>query len=63
MAKTRHKSPRTAMRYVNLGPAAVAQITELWTRRAERNSRRSRPRRRRTLALSVTFRSDVPQTP
>ncbi len=29
MAKTRHKSPRTAMRYVNPGPAAVAQITEL----------------------------------
>ena len=29
MAKTRHKSPRTAMRYINPGPAAVAQITEL----------------------------------
>ena len=29
MAKTRHKSPRTAMRYVNPGPTAVAQITEL----------------------------------
>jgi len=29
MAKTRHKSPRTAMRYVNPGPAAVTQITEL----------------------------------
>lgn len=29
MAKTRHKSPRTAMRYVSPGPAAVAQITEL----------------------------------
>jgi len=29
MAKTRHKSPRTAMRYVNPGPAAVAEVTEL----------------------------------
>lgn len=29
MAKTRHKSPRTAMRYVNPGPAAIAQVTEL----------------------------------
>ena len=29
MAKTRHKSPRTAMRYVTPGRAAVAQITEL----------------------------------
>jgi len=29
MGKTRHKSPRTAMRYVNPGPAAIAQITEL----------------------------------
>jgi len=32
VAKTRHKSPRTAMRYVNPGPAAVAQITELLPR-------------------------------
>jgi integrase len=29
MAKTRHKSPRTVMRYVNPGPEAVAEITEL----------------------------------
>jgi hypothetical protein len=29
MAKTRHKSPRTAMRYVNPGPAAVAEVTGL----------------------------------
>jgi hypothetical protein len=29
MAKTRHKSPRTVMRYVNPGAAAVAEITEL----------------------------------
>jgi integrase len=29
MAKTRHKSPRTAMRYVNPGPAAVADVTQL----------------------------------
>ncbi|MGH2901066.1 MAG: tyrosine-type recombinase/integrase [Solirubrobacteraceae bacterium] len=29
MAKTRHKSPRTAMRYVGPGPAAVADITQL----------------------------------
>jgi len=29
MAKTRHKSPRTAMRYVNPGPAAVAEATAL----------------------------------
>jgi integrase len=29
MAKTRHRSPRTAMRYVHPGPAAVAEITEL----------------------------------
>ncbi|MCA1706965.1 MAG: site-specific integrase [Actinobacteria bacterium] len=29
MAKTRHKSPRTATRYVNPGPAAVAEVTEL----------------------------------
>ncbi len=29
MAKTRHKSPRTAMRYVHPSPTAVAQVTEL----------------------------------
>lgn len=29
MAKTRHKSPRTAMRYVNPSAAAIAQVTEL----------------------------------
>jgi hypothetical protein len=29
MAKTRHKSPRKAMRYVNPGPAATARVTEL----------------------------------
>jgi integrase len=29
MAKTRHRSPRTAMRYVHPGTAAVAEITEL----------------------------------
>lgn len=29
MAKTRHRSPRTAMRYIKPGPAAVADVTEL----------------------------------
>ena len=29
MAKTRHKSPRTAMRYVKPGDAAVAEVTSL----------------------------------
>ena len=29
MAKTRHRSPRTAMRYVRPGPEAVVQVTEL----------------------------------
>jgi len=29
MAKTRHRSPRNVMRYVNPGPAAVAEVTEL----------------------------------
>jgi integrase len=29
MAKTRHRSPRTAMRYVHPGTAAVAEVTEL----------------------------------
>ena len=29
MAKTRHKSPRTAMRYVKPGDAAVAEVTTL----------------------------------
>jgi hypothetical protein len=29
MAKTRHKSPRSAMRYINPGPAAVEEVTEL----------------------------------
>lgn len=29
MAKTRHRSPRTAMRYVHPGAAAVAEVTEL----------------------------------
>ncbi len=29
MAKTRHRSPRTAMRYIKPGPAAVAEVTEL----------------------------------
>jgi integrase len=29
MAKTRHKSPRTVMRYVRPGDAAVAEVTSL----------------------------------
>ncbi len=29
MAKTRHKNPRTAMRYIKPGAAAVAEVTEL----------------------------------
>jgi integrase len=29
MAKTRHKSPRTAMRYIRPGDAAVAEVTSL----------------------------------
>ena len=29
MAKTRHRSPRTAMRYIEPGPTAVAEVTEL----------------------------------
>ena len=29
MAKTRHESPRTAMRYVSPGHAAVAEVTSL----------------------------------
>ena len=29
MAKTRHKSPRTAMRYLKPGDAAVAEVTSL----------------------------------
>jgi hypothetical protein len=29
MAKTRHKSPRTAMRYIKPGDAAVAEVTSL----------------------------------
>jgi hypothetical protein len=29
VAKTRHKSPRTAMRYVKPGDAAVAEVTSL----------------------------------
>jgi integrase len=29
MAKTRHRSPRIAMRYIKPGPAAVAEVTEL----------------------------------
>jgi integrase len=29
MAKTRHKSPRTVMRYITPGDAAVAEVTSL----------------------------------
>ncbi|MGP3937256.1 tyrosine-type recombinase/integrase [Nonomuraea sp. KM88] len=29
MGKTRHKNPRTAMRYVNPGPEAIAKVTEV----------------------------------
>ena len=29
MAKTRHKSPRTVMRYVRAGDEAVAEVTSL----------------------------------
>ena len=29
MAKTRHKSPRTAMRYIRPGGEAIAEVTEL----------------------------------
>jgi len=29
MAKARHKSPRTAMRYIQPGDAAVAEVTSL----------------------------------
>jgi hypothetical protein len=28
MAKTRHRNPRTAMRYIRPSPEAVAQVTE-----------------------------------
>jgi hypothetical protein len=42
MAKTRHKSPRTAMRYVKPGNAAVAEVTSLLG--PPRRSHRARPR-------------------
>ncbi|MGW2156844.1 tyrosine-type recombinase/integrase [Nonomuraea sp. NPDC001699] len=29
MGKTRHKNPRTAMRYVKPGPEAIAKVTEI----------------------------------
>ncbi len=29
MAKTRHRNPRTAMRYIKPGAKAVAEVTEL----------------------------------
>jgi len=29
MAKTRHRNPRTAMRYIRPGAEAVAEVTEL----------------------------------
>ena len=29
MAKTRHRNPRTAMRYIKPGPEAVGEVTEL----------------------------------
>jgi hypothetical protein len=29
MAKTRHRNPRTAMRYVKPGAEAVAEVTEM----------------------------------
>ncbi len=29
MAKTRHRNPRTAMRYIRPGVEAVAEVTEL----------------------------------
>ncbi|MFD0888985.1 tyrosine-type recombinase/integrase, partial [Streptosporangium algeriense] len=29
MGKTRHKNPRTAMRYVKPGPEAIAKVTEV----------------------------------
>jgi hypothetical protein len=29
MAKTRHRNPRTAMRYIRPGNEAVAEVTEL----------------------------------
>ncbi|SEU36340.1 tyrosine-type recombinase/integrase [Nonomuraea wenchangensis] len=30
MGKTRHKNPRTAMRYVKPGAEAIAKVTEAW---------------------------------
>ncbi|MDP9868912.1 MULTISPECIES: hypothetical protein [Streptosporangium] len=33
MGKTRHKNPRTAMRYVNPGPEAIAKVIEVLTPR------------------------------
>ena len=42
MAKTRHKSSRTAMRYVKPGDAAVAEVTSLLG--PPRRSHRARPR-------------------
>lgn len=33
-AKTRHRNPRTAMRYIRPGPEAVAAVTELLDRGA-----------------------------
>jgi hypothetical protein len=29
MAKTRHRNPRTALRYVKPGPQAIAEVTDL----------------------------------
>jgi integrase len=46
MAKTRHKSPRTAMRYVKPGDAAVAEVTSLLCRKAARFAERASARGR-----------------
>jgi hypothetical protein len=41
MGKTRHKNPRTAMRYVKPGAEAIAKVTEVLAPRR----RNSQPRR------------------
>jgi integrase len=62
MAKTRHKSPHTAIRYVNPGPAAVAKVTSSSARPAGPTELSNRCRKGHRLpgdppsGLSVTFR-------
>ncbi|MER6009011.1 tyrosine-type recombinase/integrase [Nonomuraea angiospora] len=65
MGKTRHKNPRTAMRYVKPGAEAIAKVTEVLAprRRTHRPARSPADTARHGLALILASRVPAPRDP